>query len=146
MLLISIISFHTILPLQSALVVGNSLILRILYNPIHNHTKFNTVKIIFGKFKSTFPSASSNFANCLLILRMAVMGVMIAIPTVLMVQMFRFFPDMYIMKAFIMIDRPGEVAKPMAICPFFCTIAIARCFSFGESSVVVVVLLLLLLD
>ena len=47
-LVVSIISFHTIDPVQSALVVGSNRIDDILYNPTPNHAKFNATKMSLG--------------------------------------------------------------------------------------------------
>mmetsp|Transcript_6868 Transcript_6868/g.10079 ORF Transcript_6868/g.10079 Transcript_6868/m.10079 type:complete len:226 (-) Transcript_6868:27-704(-) len=134
-LLISIISFQTILPLQSALVVGKSLILLILYKPTPNQIKLSAMKISLGVESSTFPDASSNFRNCELSPKTLLRGVRMDIPVMEMDHMLRLDPDMYIMKEFMRRDLPGVVARAMAMDCFLRMMARVRCFSAGASSV-----------
>jgi hypothetical protein len=131
---ISFICFQTILPLQSALVVGNNLILLILYSPTANQTQFRRIKINFGICKSTFPPGSSNFENVLFNPTIDLMGFIIDIPVTDMDHIFRLLPDMYIMNEFIIKDLPGDVARLIAAAVFFLIIAAARCFSLGVIS------------
>lgn len=118
MLDVSIMSFQTIESAKSADVVGSNLIELILYNPTANHTKLIAIYIAFGNCVST-----SKFANALSMLKMLVMGVKIAELMALIENMFRFEPDMYIIKAFMATCEPGFTAIAMAFCFRFATSA-----------------------
>ena len=114
MLVVSSMSFQTIESVQSADVVGSNRIELILYKPIANQTKLIPTKISFGTCvsHSKFPKMVSN-------LKMLVKGVKMAELVVEMEKMFRFFPDMYIIKAFIATCDPGFVAIAMALAFLF---------------------------
>lgn len=96
-LLVSIMSFHTILLVQSALVVGNKRILLILYNPSPNQARLKARKMSFGTCKS-----SPRGPNTADMPRMAVIGLMTAELVMLMEKILSCEPDMYIMNAFIL--------------------------------------------
>ena len=123
MLVVSIISFHTMDPVQSALVVGSNRIDDILYNPTPNQIKFRAKKINFGICTSAF--CSSMGAKVLFKLKIPVRGVMIAPAVMEILKIFKCLPDIESMKAFIMICCPGLVANDMALeynlaCRAFC--------------------------
>jgi hypothetical protein len=111
-------SFQTIESVQSADVVGNNRIELILYVPITNHAKLIAMNINLGVVVST-----SKLPNILFILKMLVSGVKIAILVVEMEKIFRFFPDIYNIKAFIMTCWPGLVARAIALALRFATSA-----------------------
>ena len=81
----------------------------ILYNPTANQAKFRPIKINFGVdvSHSRLPNVDST-------LKMFVMGVNMAVVTVLMLKILRVFPDIHIMNALIKICWPGFVARPIA--------------------------------
>jgi hypothetical protein len=133
-LVLSMSSFQIILPLQSALVVGNNLILLILYNPTANQIAFKRMNTNLGICSSTFPEESSNLENWDLTPMMDFMGFMMDMEVMDMLIMLRLDPDMYIMNEFMRTDFPGDVASPIAALDFFLMSAAARCFSLVESS------------
>lgn len=106
----SIISFQYSFDVQSALVVGSRRILDILYNPSANQTKLKNMYTSFAVDKSTFCSCP----NALLMFKMLASGDMMAMLVMLIEKMFNWFPDMYIMKAFINICCPGFIAIDIA--------------------------------
>lgn len=119
----SISSFHTTLPVQSALVVGKSFMEPILYMPIANHTRFSPMKINFGSCKST----PSNCRNVFDTENKDVKGDNMAELVMLMLKILSWFPDMYIMKAFIRICFPGADATLKALAFFLESRAMCCC-------------------
>ena len=109
MLVDSIRSFQTTLPVQSALVVGSSLMELILYMPIPNQTRLRATKINFGSCKST-PSKERKVLD---IENTAVKGDRIAELVMLILKILSWLPDMYIIKAFMRICFPGLMATLM---------------------------------
>lgn len=95
MLEVSDISFHTTESIKSAAVVGNNLSEVILNSPMSNQTTFSPMKINFGVCVSV-----SKFPNIDSTLNILVIGVMTAVVVVLIVQIFRLFPDIHSIKAF----------------------------------------------
>lgn len=76
-------SFHTILLVQSADVVGNRRMLDILYNPIPKKTRLSAIKMSLGICKST----SENLEKAWSMPKIAVMGVRMAIDVTLIENM-----------------------------------------------------------
>lgn len=109
MLLVSSMSFHTTESVQSADVVGSNFMELILYNPSASHTRLHATKISFGTWVS-----NSRFANVDSTFSRLVIGVRMAILVTEIEKMFRPFPDMYIINAFIRICCPGLVAMAIA--------------------------------
>jgi len=124
--LVSSISFQTTYPLQSAEVVGKSLMVPILYKPTLNQTKFMAKNMIFAICKSTFPSGSSKGRKVLFIVKMDLRGFISAMLVMEIEKMLRFFPDMYIMNPFMSICFPGLVATDIAFAFFLATSAMAE--------------------
>ena len=109
-LLVSIISFHTIESVQSADVVGNSLIELILYKPSASQARLHAAYTSLGIFVS-----SSKLAKAESIVNRLVKGVSMAMLVILILNMFKVLPDIYIMNAFIRICCPGLVAIDIAL-------------------------------
>lgn len=123
MLVDSIRSFQTTLPVQSALVVGSSLMELILYMPIPNQTRLRATKINFGSCKST-PSKERKVLD---IENTAVKGDRIAELVMLILKILSWLPDMYIIKAFMRICFPGLMATLMALDFFLASRAVCCC-------------------
>jgi len=83
----------------------------ILYKPTPNHTKLIAMYKAFACWVST-----SKLANVRSILNKLVIGVRMAELVVFMEKIFKFAPDMYIIKAFIATCEPGFMAIAMAFC------------------------------
>ena len=137
MLVDSTISFHWILDIQSADVVGSSRMLDILYSPTHKNTTFNARYINFGNRNVSFASSvvvsCCTLRNAWSIENIAVKGEMMAMLVTLIENILSWFPDMYIINDCIAICCPGCVAIDMAI---FWRLAASACSCcFAESDV-----------
>lgn len=134
----SIISFHSILDIQSADVVGSKRILDILYSPTHKNTKFKAKYINFGicnmSVASSLVVSCCTFRNAWSIENIAVSGDIIAMLVVLIENMFNWLPDIYIINACIAICWPGWTAIDMAIFWRFVASACSCCFADSDDA------------